>query len=494
MSEQTLRVSRSLDVSAAMPWLVAIAVYLLLMVLGNRLLGDADTYWHITLGRLILEHRALPTGAALSQTVHATNWVAYEWLSQIAYAAAYALGGWVAVAALTAAAAAAAFGLLTRYLLKYWQPTPTIAAVLAALVLTSPHIMARPHVLALPLMVAWIAALIRAVDTARPPSWWLVPLMTLWANLHGSFIFGLAMTAVIAGEAIWNAAAQDRRSVARQWIVFGVLALGAACVNPYGPELIRATIRILSLGQALSLIVEWRPQDFSRLGAYEMVVLAGIGLALWRGVRLPPFRILMLLGVLHFSLAQSRHADLLGMLAPLLLARPLAEQFATLAATESVAALRRPWLAAAAGLALAAGRHRRQRRPRQHRARRRHHAGERGEGAHRRHARTDPQRLRPGRLSRFCRHRAVHRRPHRALWRSLRGALPPRREPGKSSRFPAAPRREPHRGDAVAAGDAGGGAYSTGCRTGAASMPTTSPSSTSAAPRARIECRNACVA
>ncbi|MFY9895263.1 MAG: hypothetical protein WAK63_14150 [Xanthobacteraceae bacterium] len=357
MSEQTIRVSRSLDVSAAMPWLVAIAVYLLLMVLGNRLLGDADTYWHITLGRLILEHRALPTGAALSQTVHATHWVAYEWLSQIAYAAAYALGGWVAVAALTAAAAAAAFGLLARYLLNYWQPTPVIAAVLAALVLTSPHIMARPHVLALPLMVAWIAALIRAVDTARPP-WWLVPLMTLWANLHGSFIFGLAMTGVIAAEAIWLSPAPQRRRAAADWIAFAALALAAACLNPYGPELILATIRILSLGQALSLIVEWRPQDFSKLGAYEMVVLAAIGLALWRGVRLPPFRILMLLGVLHFSLAQSRHADLLGMLAPLFLARPLAEQFSAFAATESVAALRRPlprsWLAAAAGLLLAA--------------------------------------------------------------------------------------------------------------------------------------------
>jgi len=463
MSEQTIRVSRSIDVPAAMPWLVALAVYLLLMVLGNRLLGDADTYWHITLGRLILEQRALPTGEALSQTVHATHWVAYEWLAQIAYAAAYALGGWVAVAALTAAAAAAAFGLLARYLLKYWRPTPTLAAVLAALVLTSPHIMARPHVLALPLMVTWIAALIRAVDTARPPSWWLLPLLTLWANLHGSFIFGLAMTGVIAGEAIWLAPAPQRRRVATDWIAFAALALGAVCLNPYGPELILATIRILSLGQALALIVEWRPQDFSKLGAYEMVVLAGMGLALWRGVRLPPFRILMLLGVLHFSLAQSRHADLLGMLAPLLLARPLAMQFATLAANSGEAELHRPlhwsWLPAAAALLLAAaGRHRRQRRPRQHRARCRHHAGERGQGAHRRHARTDPQRLRPGRLSRFCRHRALHRRPHRALRRSLRGALPPRRQPGKSARFPAAPRREPHRGDAVAAGDAGGGA------------------------------------
>ncbi len=75
--------------------------------------------------------------------------------------------------------------------------------------------------------------------------------MTLWANLHGSFIFGLAMTAVIAGEAISLAPAAQRRHAATHWIAFAVLALGAACLNPYGPELILATIRILSLGQAL---------------------------------------------------------------------------------------------------------------------------------------------------------------------------------------------------------------------------------------------------
>jgi hypothetical protein len=354
MSEQTIRVSRSLDVPAAMPWLVAIAVYLLLMVLGSRLLADADTYWHIALGRLILEHHALPTGEAFSQALRGTHWVAYEWLSQIAYAAAYELGGWVAVAVLTAAAAAAAFGQLTRYLLKYLQPTPTIIAVLAALVLTSPHIMARPHVLALPLMVTWIAALIRVVDTARPPSWWLLPLMTLWTNLHGSFIFGLAMTGVIACEAIWLSPASQRRRAGKDWVVFGALTLGAACLNPYGAEMMLATFRILSLGQALSIIMEWRPQDFTKLGSYEIIVLAGLGLALWRGVRLPPFRILMLLGVLHFSLSQSRHADLLGMLAPLFLARPLAAQFGALAATSSVAELRRSWLPAAAGLLLVA--------------------------------------------------------------------------------------------------------------------------------------------
>jgi len=66
----------------------------------------------------------------------------------------------------------------------------------------------------------------------------------------------------------------------------------------------------------------------------------------------------MLLGLLHFSLSQSRHADLLGMLAPLFLARPLAMQFAALAANGGEAELHRPlhwsWLPAAAALLLVA--------------------------------------------------------------------------------------------------------------------------------------------
>ena len=260
-----------------MPWLVAAGIYVLLMVLGPRLLADPDTYSHIALGRWILEHHAVPTGDPFSQTMRGEHWVAFEWLSQVAYAAALSLGGWVGVVALAAAAAAAAFGLLTRFLLREWQPVPTLIAVLAAFVLASPHILARPHMLALPLMVAWVAALIRAVDERRAPPWQLLPLMTLWANLHGSFTFGLAIIGAIACDALWNAPASERLRVARQWMLFGVLALAAACLNPYGPEMILVTFRTVALGDALSIITEWRPQDFSHLGAFEIIMLAGFG-------------------------------------------------------------------------------------------------------------------------------------------------------------------------------------------------------------------------
>jgi hypothetical protein len=350
MSEQIIRrTGRIVDMRATMPWLVAVSIYVLLIALGPRLLSDPDTYSHIALGRWILEHHTVPTADPFSATLRGTHWVAFEWLSQIAFATAYAVGGWLGVVVLTAAAVSTAFGLMTRFLVREWQPTAVLVAVLAALLLTAPHLLARPHILALPVMVAWIATLIRAVDTRSPPPWLLLPLMTLWANLHGSFTFGLAMVAPIACDALWRAPHSERWKVIRQWTLFAILAFAAACLNPYGPEMILVTFRTIALGAALTTVTEWRSQDFSHLGGFELVMLGAFGFALYRGVTLPWLRIVMVFGILHLSLSQVRHADLLGLLAPLLLARPLSEQFAALAASRAGAIARAaPWAPAAA--------------------------------------------------------------------------------------------------------------------------------------------------
>src|SRR4029077_20368213 len=136
---------------------------------------------------------------------------------------------------------------------------------------------------------------------------------------------GLALVAPLAFEAWWIAG-EARRRTALQWIRFGALALCAACITPYGPEPILIAFRILGLGQILSIIAEWRPQEFSRLGGFEGCLLLGLGFALFRDLVLPPLRVAVLLGLLHLALSQARHADVLGLLAPLVLAQPLARQ------------------------------------------------------------------------------------------------------------------------------------------------------------------------
>jgi hypothetical protein len=91
----------------------------------------------------------------------------------------------------------------------------------------------------------------------------------------------------------------------------------------------------LGLGDALNWIGEWRPQNFGRIGIFEILLLGGI-FALSRGVTLPMVRALVLIGLLHFALAQVRNVDLLAMLAPLYLAAPIARQFRSWAASNEV--------------------------------------------------------------------------------------------------------------------------------------------------------------
>jgi hypothetical protein len=305
---------------------MAAACYLLLLALGGRLLNDADTYWQIALGDWILAHGTVPHADTFSWTMAGAPWISSQWLAQVLFAQAFALAGWAGVVVFSAAAIAAAFGLLTRFLLERLAVLPALTLAVGGFVLASSHMVARPHALALPVMVAWMAGLVRALDARRAPSFALLPLMTLWANLHGGFTLGLALMAPCALEAVWNAARSDRTWMAMRWGLFGVLAVIAACVTPYGPESILVTLRVFGLGVALSLIGEWRPQDFATFDGFELCLLAGFGFALLRGLTLPPIRLLVVLGLVHMALTHGRNSEVLGLLAPLFVAAPLAPQ------------------------------------------------------------------------------------------------------------------------------------------------------------------------
>ena len=309
----------------SLPLWVAAAIYALLLALGRMLLGDPDVYWHITVGEWIVEHRAFPHVDTFSWTAPGAPWIAKEWLSQLLYAGAHAVAGWGGVVVLAAAAIAASFALLAHFLLQKLAPLPALTLVGAGFVLAAPHLTVRPHALALPLMVVWAGVLMNAVDHRRSPPLALLPVMTLWANVHGSFTLGLALLAPLAFEAWWNAGAA-RRETALRWFGFGALALLAACVTPYGPEPILVAWRMLGLGQILTLINEWQPQNFGQIGGFEACLLLGVGFALYRGIALPPLRMALLLGLFHLALSQRRHVDVFGLLAPLVLAQPLAAQ------------------------------------------------------------------------------------------------------------------------------------------------------------------------
>jgi hypothetical protein len=326
----TLSVAHSTEVAAPLrglsPLWVGIGVYALFLLAGNRLLIDPDTLWQITVGQWIIDHRAVPETDVFSFTMRGQPWISTQWLAQVLFAKSYALFGWSGPVVLSSAAIAATFALFAKFVSRHLSESTTLVFVAAALALTVPHLLARPHVLAMPVMVAWVAGLIAAADRRAAPSFWLLPLMALWANLHGGFVFGLVLVGPIALDAIVSAGVPARKTLMLRWAAFGIAALIASWCTPYGWNALLASRKILELGSALPLIMEWKPADFGSLGALEICLLLGVGLSLWRGIKLPPTRILLLLGLVHMALSQGRAGEILALLGPLVLAAPLARQ------------------------------------------------------------------------------------------------------------------------------------------------------------------------
>src|SRR5262249_48915553 len=81
--------------------------------------------------------------------------------------------------------------------------------------------------------------------------------------------------------------------------------------------------QIFGLGDALSLIDEWKSPDFQTQPLTELMVLIAIYLILARGVKLPIMRTLIVVGLVHMFLRHVRNAELLVTLAPLAIARGL---------------------------------------------------------------------------------------------------------------------------------------------------------------------------
>ena len=318
-----------------LPLWVGIAVYALMLLSGNRLLNDPDTMWQITVGQWILDHHAVPETDIYSFTMYGQPWISTQWLAQVLFAKAFALFGWSGPVVLASSAIALTFALLAANLSRRLSESAMLVFIATALALMAPHLLARPHVMAMPVMVLWIGGVIDAADRHDAPSFWLLPLIALWANLHGGFVFGVFFAGAVALDCIVGAEAKARKALVLRWGAFGLAAIAAACCTPYGWNAILASQKILALGSALPLIMEWRAADFNGVGPFEITLLLGIGLALYRGVKLPPMRIVLLLGLLHMALAQGRAAEILALVGPMLLAEPLARQIEGAAASAS---------------------------------------------------------------------------------------------------------------------------------------------------------------
>jgi hypothetical protein len=240
--------------------------------LSNRPLADPDIGWHIRTGERILATHTLPHADPFSSTMYGQPWFAWEWLYDLALGILHRACGLNGVAWLCAVIVAATFTILLSQLLKRGTGLLlAIALMLLAEAAATVHLYARPHIVSWLLTLLWFVALERW-EQGNAPRWlqWFFPAsMLFWVNLHGGWLFGLALLAIyILASFIESLRTKDdfaairaaQRARAMMWT--GIASAAATLANPFGWRLHAHIYHYLGDRYLMSRIAEFRSPNF----------------------------------------------------------------------------------------------------------------------------------------------------------------------------------------------------------------------------------------
>lgn len=316
---------RRFGINGVVAWLSIVFAAFALAAFSPSVLTDGDTYWHIATGRWMIDNWTVLRIDPFSFTFAGHPWQTHEWLSEIALALAYVGGGWSGVLLLVGAAFALTIGLIARTLSRSLSGLGLITTLVLVVACLTGSLLARPHLLALPILAVWTGELIGARDQGRRPSWWLLPLVIMWANLHASFLFGLCLLLPLGLEAVLENPGHRMRE-AKAWGGFLAASLACALLTPFGLDGVIFPFTLLGMDQ-LYTIVEWRPSPLGGLQPWMLALGAALFVLLSRGTKIKPLRLLVLLGLAYMALSHARHQMLLAVCGSLFLAAPLADAF-----------------------------------------------------------------------------------------------------------------------------------------------------------------------
>lgn len=256
--------------------------YLAEQVALLRRLLTSDGWLTLLSGREIARH-GLPSTDRLALLTHGRDWVDQQWLAQLLFYELHRAGGVPLV--LVASLALAAGSLLAALLLALRRGASTRVVAWVVLVSLVPFGRAaddfRAQSLCYPLFVALLFLL--SEEERRPGRrrvFLVLPLLVLWANLHGSVVAAAALVS------LYGLLGPMRRSGRRaRGLALAVLPWACVLASPYALELPAYYRTVLVNPAFASYVTEWKPATLSILDAPIFVLVLATAFLLGRRVR-----------------------------------------------------------------------------------------------------------------------------------------------------------------------------------------------------------------
>ena len=264
--------------------LVVASIALAGFTLGARPIGDNSTFVHIRTGVDIADGLGIPRVDPYSFTARGARWVVQSWLPEALYGFGRRIGG-DGMLVLQQAVLMGVLAWLIARLARAGTPARTMLAGVVAVGAGAAYWSPRPLLFGLLCL-----ALTVTVVERRASSWWLVPVVWVWVNSHGSFPLGVAWLGLV-GVGAWIDTRRFPRDVARYAVAFGV-GLVVSVLNPLGPRLLAFALTVGEKKDVFQYIREWRSPDFqSGTGLFTLVFLLAAFVILLRSR--PPWRVLV---------------------------------------------------------------------------------------------------------------------------------------------------------------------------------------------------------
>ncbi len=236
-----------------------------------------DTFWHWATGNWMLDHHRVLSHDIYSYTVFGHSWITPEWGYGVLLAESVRVLGPVAFWLLSAGLASLTVivvAVRSRLLGAGWTWTGLLCVETGVAVTIS--LDDRPQMVS----YLFLALLLLLLSVARRRRGWLyaIPvLFVLWANLHGSFLLGLAILGleVIAAAVrvrVGRVTVSDPLGT-KPAIATLVVSAAATLVNPFGPRVYESALGVTFNSTIRQLIEEWQSPDFHNLAILAVVIL-----------------------------------------------------------------------------------------------------------------------------------------------------------------------------------------------------------------------------
>jgi hypothetical protein len=280
---------------------------------------NVDSWLELVTGRLVWQS-GLPHHETLTAMSHGSVWIDQQWLAQLAAYAIYRVGGLGLLGLVNAALLVSGIAIAVVASRRLGAPFRSALIVLPLCVtLMMPSRELRTQTFVVPLFMLLVYLLAR---DSREPSrrvFWCLPLLVLWANVHGTVTMG-AMLVGLHGAVILFERRRSLMTSVRAWRRPLALILGAGAailVTPYGLAMVgyyRTTMASSTLRHNVS---EWQPVTTVAVTAVAVFLLAAV--AIWSFGRRPSattsWEKLAVLVLAASSIAVVRNALFLGLLA-----------------------------------------------------------------------------------------------------------------------------------------------------------------------------------